>query len=124
MHDFHKSYKPHLTGDKTEMLKGQMTWPKLEAGRRGSLAPSPGGPPFGAFLSVQPRGIVDQQLFLNYKKDSFISWHPITEMLKVLEGDNTPHSSLLSGSVSWKHTPQGFRRKDLTLKLNLQYSAT
>ena len=28
-------YKPHLTDDKTEMLKGQMTWPKLGGWEKG-----------------------------------------------------------------------------------------
>ena len=100
-------YKPHLAGDKTEMLKGQMTRPKLRGWEKGDAwLQAQVVLLLGPFSQSSHRELVISNYFL------IMAWHSITEMLKALEGDNTSHSSLLSGSVSWKHAPQGFRRKD------------
>ena len=100
-------YKPHLAGDKTEMLKGQMTRPKLRGWEKGDAwLQAQVVLLLGPFSQSSYRELVISNYFL------IMAWHSITEMLKALEGDNTSHSSLLSGSVSWKHAPQGFRRKD------------
>ena len=108
-------YKPHLTGDKTEMLKGQMTWPKLGGWEKGDAwLQAQVVLLLGPFSQSSHRDLLISNYFLIIRKAVSYgeAWHSITEMLKALEGDNTSHSSLLSGSVSWKHAPQGFRRKD------------